>query len=501
MVGGMAPMMRRMLRLWLWACVLACVGPAALAGSERLGRADFANTCSAGVQGDFQDGVLLLHSMEFQQAESDFRRVEAGDPQCVIAAWGLALAETERSGADAPQKDLARGWSELEPWLGRRAGSAREQMYVDAVRAMYAGYADTPGDVRWHRYLAAMEAIRKQDADDVNASLFYAIGLVWTAGPGKAGMAQRRQALAILLPIFAAHPENPGAAHYIIHAADTPALASIALPAAREYAAIAPDSPHAQHMPSHIFNRLGDWKDSIARNEASAQVAAAWVQAGRGGEGDEAHALNNLEYSWLQLGETQQARGVIERIDALARLRGGDPWEPIDARIYYDVETHDWTEALALEPPSASKFGENFDVYWIHAVAEARLGRPTEARAALEDFRKSSAEWVGGHGWGDVLHLALAEADAWTVYAEGHGDAAVRELEEAERFEKSHPLYYADILPRPSSQMLGDLLLQMGRNQEACAAYRESLEVAPNTHDAIEGLQTCAAQGAGVAAR
>ncbi|MGC2635618.1 MAG: hypothetical protein WA294_00460 [Acidobacteriaceae bacterium] len=193
------------------------VRPRAFAASERLGRANFANTCSAAVQGDFQGGVLLLHSMEFQQAEGDFRRAEAGDPQCVIAAWGLALAVTERAGADAPQKDLAKGWSELEPWLRRQAGSAREQMYIDAVRAMYANYASTPGDVRWRLYLAGMEAIRQKYPDDVNASLFYALGLVWTAGPGEEGIAQRRQALAILLPIFQEHPDNPGAAHYIIH--------------------------------------------------------------------------------------------------------------------------------------------------------------------------------------------------------------------------------------------------------------------------------------------
>lgn len=492
MVVEIFPMMRTVLqRLFVAGVFAGLTAASAFGGSERLGRADFANTCSVAVQADFQNGVLLLHSMEFHQAESDFRRVAADDPHCAIAAWGLALAETERSGADAPQKDLARGWDELQPWLSRPAGSAREQMYLDAVRAMYAGYADTPGTIRWHRYLKEMNAVRKKYPDDLNASLFYALGLVWTAGPGQGGIAQRRQALAILLPIFAAHPDSPGAAHYIIHAADTPSLASTALPAAREYAAIAPDSPHAQHMPAHIFNRLGDWKDSVAANESSARIAESWVKEGRGGEGDEAHALNNLEYSYLQLGETQEARDVIGRIDALARLRGGDPWEPIDARIYYDIETRDWMEALTLEPPAGSAFGENFDVYWVHVIAEARLGKPVEARAALEDFRKSSAEWTRGHGWGDVLHLALAEAEAWTLYAEGRTDAAVRELTAAASFEKSHPVYYADILPRPSSQMLGDMLLQMGRDQEACAAYRASLQMAPKTFDALQGLRQC----------
>ncbi len=434
---------------------------------------------------------MLLHSMEFQRAEDDFRRVEVTDERCVIAAWGLALAETERSGANAREKALKSGWSELQPWLSRPGGSERERMYLNAVRAMYEGYQSTSGAVRWDRYLAAMDAIRKKYPDDVNASLFYAIGLVWTAGSGEKGLTQRGKALDILLPLFKEHPDNPGAAHYIIHAADTPELAAIALPAARRYAAIAPDSPHALHMPSHIFNRLGDWPDSIRANLASARAAENWIREGRGGKFDEEHALNNLEYAYLQLGETKKARDVIDRIDALAKMPGEDRWLSIDARIYFDVETHNWQDALTLEPPSKSPFDENFDVYWIHTMAEARLGRPA-AQASLEQFRKSSAEWISGHGWGDVLHLALAEAEAWTLYDEGHKDDAVRELTDATDFEKNHPIYYADVLPRPASEMLGDMFLQMGQGKEACEAFRSSLKLAPNTFDTLQGLHRCA---------
>jgi len=460
------------------------------ARTDRLGRSDFANSCNSAVQSKFEEAVLLLHSMEFQQAESDFEQVEANDPRCIIAAWGLALAETERSGANAPQKTLQGGWNQLQPWLSRSGGSERERMYLDAVRAMYEGYQNTPGTVRWDRYLAAMDAIRKKYPGDVNASLFYALGLVWTAGPGEEGLAQRRKALDILLPIFKEHPDNPGAAHYIIHAADTPELAAIALPAAHRYAAIAPDSPHALHTPSHIFNRVGDWPDSIRANLASARVAAEWIKEGRGGMGDEQHALNNLEYAYLQLGDTKAARSIIDRIDAFAKMPGGDPWLSIDARIYFDLETGSWQDALTLEAPAGSPFDENFDVYWVHAIADARLGNP-DARASLEQFRKSSTEWIPRHGFGDVMHLALAEAEAWTLYAEGQRDRAVRELTDAAAFEKDHPIYYADALPRPASEMLGDMLLQMGKGQEACAAFHASLKLAPNTFDAVQGLRTC----------
>jgi tetratricopeptide (TPR) repeat protein len=486
-------MVRTLLKLVALAVVLQnffCL--AAFAATERLGQADFANTCDPAVQADFQEGVLLLHSMEFEQAEKDLRRVESTDPRCVIAAWGLALAETERSGANSRENVLQSGWNELQPWLSRPAGSEREQMYVEAVRAMYEGNQNTSGAIRWNRYLTAMETIRRKYPNDLNASLFYAIGLVWTAGSGQEGLAQRKKALDILLPIFKEHPDNPGAAHYIIHAADTPELASVALPAARKYAAIAPDSPHALHMPSHIFNRLGDWTDSINANLASARVAEEWVKEGLVGQFDEQHALNNLEYAYLQLGDTKDARGIIDRIDQVDTAPGGDAWGPIDARIYFDIETHDWPDALTLEPPGKSSFEENFDIYWIRAIANARLGRAVAAHDSLEQFRKSSAEWIPGHGFGDTLHLALQEAEAWTLYAEGRRGDAVRELSDAAEFETNHPLYYADVLPRPSPEMLGNMLQQMGKATEACAAFQASLKVAPDTFNAAQGLHTCA---------
>lgn len=464
---------------------------ASFAKAERLGEADFANSCNTAVQTEFQEAVLLLHSMEFQQSERDFKRVESEDSHCVIAAWGLALAETERSGANTRESVLKSAWNELQPWLTRPAGSEREQMYINAIRAMYEGYQESSGSVRWSRYLAAMDSIREKYPRDLNASLFYAIGLVWTAGPGQEGLIQRQKALDILLPIFKEHPDNPGAAHYIIHAADTPELASIALPAARKYASIAPDSPHALHMPSHIFNRLGDWTDSIDTNLASARVAAVWIKNGRGGQFDEQHALNNLEYAYLQLGKTTEARGIIEKQDQLAHASGGDPWSPIDARIYFDIETGDWEEALNLQPPPNSRFEENFDVYWVQAIANARLGKVNAARKSLEQFRQSSSAWIKGHRSGDVLHLALVEAEAWTLYAEGRKGEAVRELSNAADFEKSHVLYYADVLPRPSEQMLGEMLLQMGEDREACAAFQASLRISPNTFNAVHGLRTC----------
>ncbi|HMH11467.1 MAG TPA: hypothetical protein VK578_00010 [Edaphobacter sp.] len=461
------------------------------------GDVHFPTSCRPEVQSRFDSCVALLHSFEFREAEQAFSRVETEDPKCVIAAWGMALSKTERSGANASQKDLAAGWIQLQPWLAIKAGTDREQMYVDAVRAMYERYDKTPGSARDNEYLARMQEIHRKYPDDVNASLFYAIRLAFTAGPGKEGLEKRREALAILLPIFRQYPNNPGAAHYIIHAADSAELAAEALPAARKYAAIAPDAPHALHMPSHIFNRLGYWKESIRTNQASARVAAEWMRAGRDGRFDELHALNNIEYGYLQLGQDQQAHQIIGQIESAAKTIP-DPWLPVDARIYYDLETHNWLDAMKIEPPSESKFEENFDAYWIQTIAAARLGDSHKAEQSLELYRKSETDWIKGHGMGDVLGLALTEAESWTMFSEGKRDEAVAHLRSAAQYERDHPMYYADILPRPTAEMLGDMLSEMNRSAEALAAYKAALELAPNRLDSLLGAKTAAARSGNV---
>jgi tetratricopeptide (TPR) repeat protein len=247
-------------------------------------------------------------------------------------------------------------------------------------------------------------------------------------------------------------------------------------------------------MPSHIFNRVGDWQDSISTNIASARVAAQWIDAGRDARGDELHALNNLEYAYLQLGEADKAREVMEKIGKLAAEPGGDPWSEVDARIYFDVDTHDWNDAIDIQPPPKSPFEENFDAYWIHSIAAAHLSEPNDANRSLEEFRKSSSEWEPAHGWGDVFHLALLEAQAWTLFSQGKREDAVKQLTEAMLFEKSHPMYSADILPRPAAEMQGDMLLQMGECDGASRAYNAALEIAPNRHDSKLGLSSCSVQ-------
>jgi tetratricopeptide (TPR) repeat protein len=310
-------------------------------------------------------------------------------------------------------------------------------MYVNAVRAMYEGYATEPGTKRWDDYLALMRQLRGKYPDDINASLFYGLGLTWTAGPGEMGLEQRRQALAIFLPIFQKYPNNPGA--------------------------------------------------------ASARVASAWVKAGRDGMGDEFHALNNIEYAALQLGEDQKAKAIMAEITALTQnQKRADLWLSVDARIYYDLETHNWLDATQIEPPPASAFEENFDAYWIESIGAARSGDAKRARAALDKYRNSETAWNKSHGWGDILGVGLAEAEAWTLFSESKQQEAVTRLRSIAGFERDHPMYYADILPRPTEEMLGDMLLRMNRPADALLAYQASLKLAPNRLDSLVGASKAA---------
>lgn len=472
---------------------LAANHPAELAAhGTDFGSVHFENSCSQSVQESWQKGVALLHSFEFGEATAAFHKVESADPSCTIAAWGVALANTEREGPDRPARFLATGWKELQPWLSNPAKTERERLYLEAVSKMYVEYKTVSADERWKRYIAAMRELRAKYPSDPEATIFYALALESTAGPGSDGIAQRREALNLLLPIFEQNPNHPGAAHYILHAADTPELAVIALPAARRYALIAPDSPHALHMPSHIFSRLGYWQESVDSNIASAKAASDWGR--KDGLFDEQHALNHMEYAYLQLGQDRRAFEQVGTMQKLAVLPGGDPWWPIDARIYYDLDTKNWADAITIQPPSASPFTENIDVFWIQAIAAARLGYAQPAATFLDEFERSSSEFEKQHGWGDLLHLELLEVQAWALFAQKQPAKAVRTLQEAVKFEEDHPMYYPDVLPRPSAEMLGDMLILLGSVDKALDAYKLSLAMAPNRLNSLIGARDAASR-------
>jgi tetratricopeptide (TPR) repeat protein len=263
----------------------------------------------------------------------------------------------------------------------------------------------------------------------------------------------------------------------------------MALPAARKYASIAPDSPHAVHMPSHIFGRLGYWNELVVSNERSADVAAQWVASGKDGRFDELHALTYLEYGFLQLGKFDRAHEQIARIRNLMSGPGGDPWAEVDARILYDVQTRHWRDALSIESPSGSPVKENFDVYWAHAIAAAELGNVELTEKSLAELSQSAAQ----HKENDaILHLDVAQATAEAAAVKGKTDEAIATLKDAVRFEQQHPVDYPNVLTPPSAELLGTLLLKQNRPSEAACAFQKALELAPNTLHSVEGQKVAA---------
>lgn len=460
-----------------------------------LGGVHFQTTCNPAVQPAFDYATALLHSFEFSESAREFRKIEKQDPTCSVAAWGVAMSMLERRGADMPQATLSAGWEELKPWLVTPAGSAREQMYLKAVSLMYRGFENTPASVRWARYVNETAIIHRTYPADINASLFYALALIWTAGSGPPGISHRRQALNILLPIFHAHPDNPGAAHYIIHAADVPDLAQIALPAARHYALIAPASPHALHMPSHIFSRMGLWDESIRSNIASVKAAELWTKEGKEARFDEAHALNALEYAYLQVGDDKSASETIAQISHVMAGKGGDSWAEVDAKIYYDLERDDWQDALRIEAPSDASFADSFDIYWIQAISLSQLNRSNDAEVALARFRDSSRTFSQEHGWGDTFEFEQMEAEGWLFFSTGERQKAIRMMTAAVAYEKAHPIYYSDVLARPAAEMLGNMYLLVDKPKPALTAYQTSLRLAPNRLDSLIGAYRAAIRG------
>jgi len=242
-------------------------------------------------------------------------------------------------------------------------------------------------------------------------------------------------------------------------------------------------------MPSHIFSRLGYWAEMIRSNEESARVAAEWVKDGRNGRFDEQHALTYLEYGYLQLNQRDKAREQISRIREVMNAPGGDPWAEIDARVSYDVETSDWDEALKLEPPPSSPFQENFDVFWVHALAAARLGRVDAARSALRSLSGSIAQQRIGINYAHILHIYLLQAQAAVQVAEGEPKAAVRKLRSAIDYERAHPVDYPNILAPPSAEVLGELLLDIHDAASAHRAFQQALFMAPNRLRSLDGLR------------
>ena len=465
------------------------------AHEESLGRVHFPTTCSADVQPAFDRAVAMLHSFGYEEARHAFKEVAGKDPSCGMAHWGVAMTYYHPIWAPPSPADLEAGRTAAEAATRIGARSAREQRYIEAISAFFVEKEPRQHGARAAAYRAGIEKLASEFPEDDEARTFLALALLATAPPHDKTFANQKRAAELVKPLIEKNPEHPGVLHYTIHSFDVPELASLALPAARAYAKVAPSSPHALHMPSHIFTRLGLWDECIKSNIASADAGRAVAATAHPGAAsyEALHALDYLEYAYLQVGNDAKAREVLEEVRAASTFD-----EPTFSAAYslvavparFALERRDWAAAAALELPSVAMPWERFEyvrgvTYLANALGAVRTGNVARARQAAGALEKlhatlASAPPAGPYDWaGQVQSMQLA-ADGWVAFAEGRKDDAIRLLTAAAEKEElvgKHPVTPGSILP--ARELLGDLMMELERPADALTAYERSLKDAP----------------------
>jgi tetratricopeptide (TPR) repeat protein len=475
------------------------------AAPERLGRVHFPTSCKPELQETFERGLALLHSFAYTDAAKAFAEVAAADPDCAMAQWGIAQSNFHTIWGPPTPEEFAAGRAAAERAAGMDPSTARERDYVAAIAAYYHG--DVPHATRVEVYEKAMAGVRERNPEDREASIFHALALLGVAynSPPDKSYARQRQVAEILNRLLPLEPEQPGIAHYMIHSIDNPELAELALPAARAYSKIAPSAPHALHMPSHIFTRLGMWQESIESNLASAATAQKRIaETHRGATAfDALHAMDYLEYAYLQTGRDDKAREVADAVAKatsfdLPSFAAGYALAAIPAR--YMLERRAWKDAAALTvtPPTFPwdkySYAEAI-VHFARAVGAARAGDAEAAREALARLAAIQADLQGrkGFDWGTQVEIQRRAAAAWLARAVKKDQEALSLLRSAADLEDStdkHPVTPGSVLP--AREQLADLLLELGKADAAMAEYEASLRTAPARLNSYRGAALAA---------
>jgi len=460
---------------------------------EHLGTVHFPVSCSAPVQKPFERGIALLHSFWYEEAEKQFNQIAKDDPKCAMAHWGVAMSIWHQLWNHPDEGTVKKGLGEVKLAEGLHAKTPRERDYIAAMDAFYSGAADRSYQGRADAYSKAMQRIHERYPDDREGAAFYALSLLASEPDNDTTFANRKQAAAILEKLFAVEPDHPGVAHYLIHSYDKPQLAQLGLPAARRYAQIAPAAPHALHMPSHIFARLGLWQDDINSNLASVAATRKTAAMHMGGEGHQFHAMSFLLYAYLQSGRDADAQHVIDEVRAMPAMHdmyglGFDPH--ISALVQfparYDIELHHWADAAALQPVEGADRSDTAVLYWAKAIGAARSGRAEEARkdaSGIEAIQKE-IEQQKKLMFAEVVRQDYDEATAWADFAEGKGDEGVKTLRllaEKEEAEGDEPTGI------PAREMVADMLLELNRPEPALIEYEADLKFNPNRFDGLYG--------------
>ena len=471
--------------------------------TAQIGTVNFPVSCSAPVQKPFERGVALLHSFWYEEAQKEFQQIAVDDPNCVMAHWGVAMSLWHQLWNEPGEPVLQQGRDELhQAKTTDGTTTPREKAYLAAISAFYSDSKKMDHEARARAYSDAMKKVYESYPDDHEAAVFYALSLLASEPHNDTTFANRKQAAAILEKLFAIEPDHPGVAHYLIHSYDKPQLAQLGLPAARRYAQVAPAAPHALHMPSHIFARVGLWQDDINSNLASIAATRKTAAMHMGGEGHQFHAMSFLFYAYMQSGRDGDARALIEEIKAMPQMHdmyglGFDPHAAAMAHLgaLYPIEMHDWSAAASLAPMDIAGTTEDSTIYWARAIGSAHLHKPDDVRkdlAAIDEIHQRLVK-SNKREMAEGVENDRKEAEAWLAFAQGKPDDAVEALRTIADKEESVGDEPEGI---PAREMIADILLEAKRPQQALAEYQADLKFNPNRFDGLYGAAR-AAEAAG----
>jgi hypothetical protein len=474
------------------------------ADTEQLGEIHFATSCNEAAQRQFIRATALLHSFQFSRAIEGYAAALGHDPSCAIAYWGSALGDWGNPFAPGIKdpRQLQLGRENAERGMSLRAKTERERDYLAAVATLYLDFERTPQPARMRAYRDAMERVAARYPDDHEASIFYALALAAAADPADKTDADQLKAGAILDRLFAQQPDHPGLAHYIIHAYDLPPLANRALAAAQRYAEIAPDTPHALHMPSHTFTRLGYWQASIDSN-----VAAAAAARRQGQTAEELHASDYETYAYLQSCQDQAAERIVRvlpeiaaRFDPKAALVGAGPpaagfyaLAAIPAR--YALERRDWQGAEELTVLETAFPYTDAVTWFARGLAAARVGnggQADQASAALQRIQERLGKANEAY-WARQVEIQAIAVSAWTALAAGNKTAALRQMGRAAQLEDETEKSAVTPGPvSPARELLGEMLLQVDEPAKALDEFAATLRREPRRFRALYGAAQAA---------
>jgi len=490
----------------LGACVLVLAVGSSIAqehqhviAGEKLGTVHFATSCNGEAQKQFDRAVALLHSFQFRRAIEGFNTVLGQDATCGIAYWGIALSDWSNPFApgmkDKSQLQAGRESAERGKTVG--AKTERERAYLAAVGKLYSDYESTPQRARLIAYRDTMQEVAAKYPEDHEAQIFYALAIAASEDPADKTYAGRLKSGAILEKLFEQEPAHPGLAHYIIHTYDVPALAGRALLAARRYSEIAPDAPHALHMPSHTFTRTGYWQESIDSN-----IAAAAAARREGQTAEELHASDYEIYAYLQTGQDEAARRIVDslpeiasRFDPKAVISGaGSPstgyfaLAAIPAR--YALERHDWKRAVQL-PLRETPFPHTDAMTWFaRGLGAARLGQSPAANESATVLRQIRERLLksGENYWAQQVEIQELAVRAWAALAEGKKEEALRQMKATADLEDGTEKSAVTPGPlAPARELLGEMLLEMNEPAQALEQFEATLKKEPGRFRALYG--------------